>query len=324
MIITVDCGTTNMRCRLFDGENWIDEVKQKTGSRDAVAAGSTVCLENALKTCIETLQKANGISEDDVEVIVASGILASDIGICRIPHVAAPAGVLESGKAAKTVVFPRISRIPVFLIPGVKTLPGEDAGEEEKIEAWESMSGEECEVYGIVKQLGLTGDFVVTLPGSYNKIMDVDGTGRIVSIRTGMCGEFIEAISRHTILSHSLPDPVIQQLIPERLVQGYDYCSRHGVSPTLIKARMVQLLGNWSEQEAANFFVGAILYDDVRMIREVCRSDRRVLVGGSNPLRRIFGILLRHIGVVQVIEIDDECARLAPGIGAIEVYKASI
>lgn len=321
MLISVDCGTTNMRCRLFDGSVLVDETRRKSGVRNTAFDGTTDFLKSSLKDSVKELLVRNSLCERDIELIISSGTLASDVGIHTIPHVVAPAGVKESAAAAQLATIPEITQIPILFIPGVKTLPADDESDEEKvIELLESMSGEECETYGIMSQLGLHGDFVITLPGSYNKAMEISPDGRIMSIRTGMCGEFIAAIAEHTLLRHSLPQPVIREILPEKLIQGYDYCATHGTSPTLIKARMVRLLRGWSEDEAANFFVGAILHDDISSACEICRSGKPVVVGGGNPLRHIFSLLLCHAGAENIIEIDDETAKLAPNIGAMEVY----
>ena len=323
LIITVDCGTTNMRCRLFDGAQLLEEVKEKCGCRNGVFNGSRECMSEALKRGVSALLQRRGLQEADISVILSTGVLASDLGIYYLPHAVAPAGPRESAAAAEMVTLPEICSVPILFIPGIKTLPRD---EEKDSEAWieklESMSGEECETYGIAKQLGLTGDFVITLPGSYNKIMEVDMEGRITSIRTGMCGEFIAAMAEHTLLKNFVPVPVIRTVIPEKLICGWEYSCRHGVSHTLIKTRMVQLLGDWSKDEAANFFVGAILRDDIMAVAALCAGGRPAVVGGSNPLRQVFGVLLTHAGVKNLTVIDDACANVASSVGALEVLAA--
>ncbi|MGI6166599.1 MAG: 2-dehydro-3-deoxygalactonokinase [Eubacteriales bacterium] len=325
MFIAVDCGATNMRCRLFDGKVILDEIRREAGARNTAFEGTSAPLKAALVSSIKELLERNSLEEKEIEAILSSGVLASDMGIYQLPHARAPAGVAESAAAARLVVMEEITKIPILFIPGVKTLPDPDERDEDKkIFLRDSMSGEECETYGIMAQLGLSGNFIITLPGSYNKAIEVDGTGRIVSILTGMCGEFIAAISGHTILRYSLPRPVIRTIIPEKLTWGFDYCSRHGVSPSLIKARMVQTLGDWNCDEAANFFVGALLRDDILTAKETCRQETRdikVIVGGGRPLRSIFVILLGHAGVENIVEVDDETARRAPAVGALCVYK---
>ena len=57
MIITVDCGTTNMRCRLFDGKNLIDQERAKCGIRDGAFRGSTDILKETLSQLIKMLLK---------------------------------------------------------------------------------------------------------------------------------------------------------------------------------------------------------------------------------------------------------------------------
>ncbi len=323
MLITVDCGTTNMRCRLFDGTDIIDEICCQAGVRNTAFDGTNNFLKASLKKAVTELLGRNLLVEGDIKAIISSGTLASDVGIHHVPHAAVPVGIYESAGAARLVRIPEITDIPILFIPGVKTAPKTGETDNERIiELLDSMSGEECETYGIMAGLGLKGDFTIALPGSYNKVLEVNSEGQITSLKTGMCGEFICAMSEHTLLRHSLPRPVIRTIIPEKLIEGYDYCSRHGVSPTIIKARMVRFWGGWSEDETANFFVGAILYDDIRITKEACTPGRPLVVGGGNPLRQVFITLLEHIGVSGIIEVPDNLARLAPSVGAMRVYQA--
>ena len=322
MFIAVDCGTTNMRCALYDEQKRIDTSARKTGVRNTAFDGSSDALRLALRDCINELLAKNSLSENDVEVIISSGTLASDVGIYPIPHVVAPAGIDESARGARLVTLEEITSIPIFFIPGIKILPSVSVTDEmQKISLWDSMSGEECEIYGIMELMGLSGELVFTLPGSYNKTLEIDGRGRITSMRTGMCGEFIAAMSEHTLLKHSLPQPVIRTVIPQRLIQGFEFAKQNGVSPAMIKARLVRFLGNWSADEAANFFVGAVLLDDVRMSVPLCVTGRPLVLGGSEPLRTVFGILLKHCGVENIIEVPSEIASVAPNIGARIVYE---
>lgn len=325
LIITVDCGTTNMRCRLYDGTVVRSEAKRKAGTRNTAFDGNNHKLKEALRECVEELLETNRLCACDVEAIVASGTLSSDVGIYRVQHVAIPVGLEKTASHARMVTLPEITSIPILFIPGVKSLPDEGEEDEERIvELVDSMSGEECEMYGLRELMGLRGPFSITLPGSYNKAFEVDADGVIRSMYTGMCGEFIAAMSEHTLLRHALPDPVIQKIIPEKLIFGYEYARTHGVSPTLIKARNVQLWHNWTPDEAANLFVGAILVDDIRIAKDIARDDRPMIVGGGDPLRSIFAILLEHAGVKNIVVVDDEVARIAPNIGAMAVYRSHI
>ena len=321
MIITVDCGSTNMRCRLFDGTTLIAQAKRTAGCRNTAFNGTADFLRQSLKECINELLAVANLRESDVEAVVSSGTLASDVGIFHIPHAIAPVGIMESAAAARLTVLDDITSIPILFIPGVKTVPCEDDSELEYLDKLESMSGEECEIYGIMSQLGLSGDFVITLPGSYNKVMEVNSAGRIISLQTGMCGEFIAAMSEHTLLKHSLPHPVIQKMLPDVLIRGFDYATVRGVSPSLIRARTSQVCANWDKDTAANFFVGALLKDDIMSVYNKCGENGKLIIGGGDPLRSIFERLLRHVGAKNITVIDDTAARLAPSIGAMMVYS---
>ncbi len=322
MLITVDCGSTNMRCRLFDGTTMLAEAKRTAGCRNTAFSGTSDFLRQSLKECIFELLCKENITESDVEAVISSGTLASDVGIFYLPHAVAPVGIKESAAAARLAVLEDITSIPILFIPGVKTQPsGDEADDLAFIDTLESMSGEECETYGIMAQLGIEGDFTVTLPGSYNKVFTVDGDGRITFLRTGMCGEFIAAMSEHTLLKHSLPHPVIQKMMPDMLIRGFEYASARGVSPSLVKARTSQFIADWDKDTAANFFVGALLKDDIMSAYNICGEDGKLIIGGGDPLRSIFELLLRHAGAKNITVIDDTAARLAPSIGAMMVYK---
>lgn len=325
MIITVDCGTTNMRCRLFDGKKLIDMERALCGCRDRAFTGSADILEETLSRLIKTILERNSLTESDIEVVISSGTLASDVGIHKIPHAVCPAGIPESVRAADMTRKERVTSIPIFFIPGVKTLPAEDADLETKILTYESMSGEECEIYGIMEAMQLPEEFIITLPGSHNKVMEVS-SGRICSIRSGMCGEFIAAISGHTMLKSALPQPVIREIKEDMLLLGYRMADKYGLSPMLIKARMLQLLGGYSQDEAANFFVGALLHDDIAAVAAVAAKPeskgKPVIVGGGDPLRTVFAILLAEAGVEGIRTVPADIAVLASNYGAMRVYEA--
>ena len=187
------------------------------------------------------------------------------------------------------------------------------------------MSGEESEIYGISEALGLPEDFIITLPGSHNKVMEVNGN-KICSIRSGLCGEFIASISEHTMLKSALPSPVIRKVMPEMLTLGWRMADKYGLSPMLIKARMLQLLGGYSQDEAANFFVGALLHDDIQTVARIAAKPeskgKPVVVGGGDPLKTVFMILLAEAGTENLIAVPDELATLASNYGAMRVYEA--
>ena len=73
-IITIDGGTTNTRCILWNGEHRkLAEAKRETGAGSTAADGNNLRLKTAIKECIhEVLEKGN-IAEQDVDRIIGSG-----------------------------------------------------------------------------------------------------------------------------------------------------------------------------------------------------------------------------------------------------------
>jgi len=322
--ICVDCGCTNMRARLFDNGVKIDESRRKAGGRNTAFTGSNEFLKASLKDCLAELLEKTGTAENDVEIVLLSGTITSNVGVYHAHHTVAPAGVPESAKGARRVVLPEISSMPMLFIPGVRVNPdGNEPDRMTVIDHFDSMSGEECEAYGIMELTGLTGDFSITLPGSYNKAFYIDKSGRISTMSTGMCGEFMTALSEHTLMGLTLPKPVIRRVIPDALIEGFDYASRRGVSAALAKSRIAAVNAGYSDDETGNFFAGASLHGDISSAYDEYIPGKKLVIGGSNPFRTAFEVLLRHKGVAgeDLYVITDEMNEAASPRGQMAVYK---
>ena len=135
---------------------------------------------------------------------------------------------------------------------------------------------------------------------------------------------FTYFLCQKNILKKSLPHPVIQRVSPQKLIQGFEFAGQNGASPAMIKARLVRTLGGWGADDAANFFVGALLHDDIRVTASLCSPSIPLVLGGSEPLRTVFGVLLRNCGIENIIDVPTEVASIAPNIGAITVYEKFI
>ena len=55
MIITVDCGTTNMRCRLYRENEVLCEARRKVGTRNTAFDGHNGKLKEGLRECVEEI-----------------------------------------------------------------------------------------------------------------------------------------------------------------------------------------------------------------------------------------------------------------------------
>lgn len=320
--ISVDCGTTNLRCRLIDAEGIIPvcETKRVAGGRDTALTGGNARLRAALIDAVSEILSKSPVPREDIATVICSGTITSNVGVYHVHHLACPAGVPESARAAEAVEFGEIPGLPFFFIPGVKTLPGKevlgrgDAGL--LADSYDSMSGEECETYGLLDLLGVRGDAVVCLPGSYTKVFYVSPEGRISSMSSGMGGELMAAVSENTLLRATLPKPVIREIIPRCLESGYDYAETRGVSPALAKSRILNVNCGWSDDETGNFFAGAALSGDVRSVMNECREGKPLIIGGVSPLREVLSTLLAHASGDRKIDVrtakDSDVLRAVP------------
>lgn len=301
--IAVDGGTTNTRARLLIGPTLIAEARRSIGARDVATGGDTLPLIRALRDVIDEVRMvANGRQPDQ---IVASGMLTSEVGLMPVPHVTAPAGINELARNAVAVTLPEISARPIVLLPGVRTPPG--IGPDGWTEA-DVMRGEECEVIGDwfaryeegLLDLDRETRATFVLPGSHTKLVALvirDGYPCIERSYTTLSGEMLAALRGQTILSASLPKAWPQELDPVSVEAGVRWCREAGVGRAAFLVRIAALTTDWTAEQRAAFLIGAIVAEDVsRLCRHSLLQDssvRKVVVGGSDPVREVYRTLLR-------------------------------
>ena len=108
-IITVDGGTTNTRCILWDeNRRRIAQENRPVGVRNTAIDGNNRKLKQAVKECLDALVEKNGLGYGDIHRIIASGMITSDVGIVVVPHLTAPAGLEELAAATVAIELPEI------------------------------------------------------------------------------------------------------------------------------------------------------------------------------------------------------------------------
>ena len=86
-IITLDTGTTNTRVILWDSKFCpAASAKSEVGVRNTAIDGSNRRLKAAVKECLEQVLRDAGASYDEVEAVIASGMITSNVGLVEIPH----------------------------------------------------------------------------------------------------------------------------------------------------------------------------------------------------------------------------------------------
>ena len=205
-----------------------------------------------------------------------------------------------------------------------------------EIGAQDVMRGEETETLGILHLLGLNGPVLLALPGSHTKLLFVDSDKRISASVTTVAGELASAVASSTLLARSLETGNLGELDEEAAAAGFDAARRHGLGRSLFLIRLLHLLAGTDVDQRRSFLWGALVGTDVLALEADSRlgplargeqGEVEVLLGGSNPLRTLFGTLLTRWAVslpwVRVRVLTTEVVEHSSAVGAALVAVAA-
>ncbi|MDO4487823.1 MAG: 2-dehydro-3-deoxygalactonokinase [Eubacteriales bacterium] len=316
-VITLDGGTTNTRCILWDKDkNMLASAKREVGVRNTSIDGNNEKLKKAVRECIEEVLNEAGIKEDEVSLILSSGMVTSELGLYTVPWISAPAGKAELAANMKNVVLSEISRIPFSFIPGIKNSEGPfDMG---NIADMDIMRGEEAESIAIIEHFVNSGkkegqELLLVLPGSHNKFIPVNGDGQIMGCITSISGELLSAITNDTIVAKSVEKSFVSPEAYERemVIAGFETARAQGLGKACFTARTMMLFMNEEPQRIANFILGASIAGDLEALKNTkafnISHDAKVVVSGKEPLRNAIADILRHDGMfTDICEYENE------------------
>lgn len=320
-IMLIDSGTTNSRIRLIDQSSSAVEgsVKVEAGVRNTAMSGSNEELKQAVKQGIEKLLKNNRIQKQDIQYILASGMITSNLGLHEVAHQKAPADTEKLAAAMEKRCLEEMLYIPCYFIPGLKSTQEIEG----RTEVLDVMRGEETEAFGLLDVMQLSGDGILMLPGSHTKWIRADGSGELLWSSTSLSGELLKAVQSQTILSDSLPEGLITKLDERALWKGFSAAETMGVNRALFQIRLQHLSGNTEENERANFLTGVIFHSDISALKEMNQQHGGwVLVGGSFPLKDAAASLIkRTLPEIEVIEASSEQVELGAWRGPLVIAE---
>lgn len=306
--ITVDSGTTNTRVSLVVDGAIVDSLK--FGVEASSASERRQKLAELLKVGIQKILKNNNKTEKEIERVIASGMITSEIGLVALEHIKAPCGIPELSQNLYETVFAEITNIPFVFVRGVKYISAERV---------DMMRGEEAEIYGINEKPESNSLYV--LPGSHSKLIYIDDIGRISTFSTELTGELIGAVAKNTILSNII-DLNQTATDSEYLQKGYTHCIKHGMNAALFSVRSLKLSLNCSDSEIFSYFMGVLLAPEIKNIVE--SSADKVIIGGKNQLKDPTSILVRLNSTKTVETVPEEIADTATAYGCIRIYENSL
>lgn len=307
--ITIDGGTTNTRVSVVEGNSVRGTVKIPLGARKSIDGNGA--LKSAVSEAINKLLSEAGISSDDIEAALASGMITSEFGLVNLPHLTAPVGIKELCEGLCSVSFPEIFEKPITFVRGVKTVG--------TLECTDMMRGEETELMGILDES--FGECVFVLPGSHSKLIYTDGEGRITKFSTTLSGEMLAALSEGTILKDAV-SLSCDSIDFEMLETGFLYAKEHGINEALFKTRILKNLFGKGESECYSFFLGVVLSSE---ICSIIRSEAKtVVIGGKHQLKHATAHLTEKFSDKRTVVLSDELVDCSTSLGMIKIFEFSL
>lgn len=311
-VLSIDGGTTNTRLVLVrDGEILAAE-KCGLGARNAVLDASLSYAEALTEKLRAFLAKTQIMPQ----LAVASGMICSEAGLATTPYIQPPASADKLAEHAVKFTLPKLPELPLWLVSGMRTVGSTDDPTETDI-----MRGEETELLGLCGKVGDVSRAVILLPGSHFKTVFLNADGVTEDFRTSLSGELLRAVAENTILREKLMGVYPKMPDRDRLLAGCTCAAERGVNEALFKVRIRQKFCTDTSEQLFSFLLGAVLCADVERLRKDGRG-RRVLVGGSDPLRFAYAFLLRECAGLAAEEIPEAISEYAAAYGAEQIALA--
>lgn len=307
--LTIDTGTTNTRISIVSDGKILNVLKLKVGAVDTKK--DPRILFNKINLGIKEILSQNRLSENDIECIIACGMITSELGICNLEHIKAPCGIAELASSLHHTVIPEISNLPFFFVRGVM-LDGDT------FETTDFMRGEETELFGLTDCIET--DCLYVLPGSHSKLILTDDKGRIVRFTTELTGELMSAVTSGTILNQNIDLTVDVEIDRKYLTMGYQYAKAHGLNAAFFKVRILNNVFGCTRPQIYGFFKGVALCPEIENIRKI--GAKKVIIAGKAQLKDPMCYLLTEFSDKEIFSVPDEIADNATAIGMVKIYNA--
>ena len=320
--VTIDSGTTNSRVFVWKGRELLAEASRPVGVRDTAITGSTETLAKGVKEAVEEALGKAGILSTEGITFLSSGMITSNVGLCEIPHLAAPVGLAELAKGIRKTVVPEVVDQPIWFVPGVKN--NDKAVTPDNCESMDMMRGEEAETIGVLSALDISGPAVILLPGSHSKFVKIDADNRITGCITTISGELLDVITKNTILASSLDHGFADSIDAGALMKGAENCASVGLSRCCFSVRILDVFKGMTQNQLRNFLLGAVLQTDILALKNSralnVGSDAKMIICGKKMLKDAFEILLRQDDFFKgdIITAPDDLGPLS-GLGVMEI-----
>jgi 2-dehydro-3-deoxygalactonokinase len=293
-VICVDMGTTNTRVWIVNNGNIVERVVEQVGVRDSARQGSKSLVRDTLRGLIASARATAARLNLRVDCVLAAGMLTSSLGLCEVPHIAAPAGEAELVRALHKFASPEVSELPIYLVPGVRSGPSSPSLDD--LAETDLIRGEETIIIGLLQAGILARNATLLNLGSHWKAISIDEKSRIASSYTTLSGELIHALQAQTILASALPHGRLEELDTEWLERGRRYQAGNGLARSLFSVRLLEQIFRVDQAALSSFLLGAIVESDLRGMEKAGRLAGQIILTGTGAVPRAWQRILHATG----------------------------
>ena len=104
LYFAVDSGTTNSRVWLMRDREVLAKKRVPVGVRNTAIDGNNRALVEGIREAILQLTREND-SREEPQIVIAAGMITSNLGLHEVKHVQAPAGLLELASNIQETAF---------------------------------------------------------------------------------------------------------------------------------------------------------------------------------------------------------------------------
>ena len=306
LYFAVDSGTTNSRVWLMRDRKVLAKKRVSVGVRNTAIDGNNRALVKGIRDTIFELTSKSDAKERP-EIVIAAGMITSNLGLHEVRHVQAPAGLSELASNIQEKHFEDLQGISFYFLPGVRSGPG--IADLDNIDFIDIMRGEETEVMGALEEIERIqdGPLLYIHLGSHTKMIQLDASRRISAGASTLAGELTQSIVEQTILRSSLPETPFATFNPTFFSQGWEHCQRVGFTRSLYEVRILQLNSAFPKEDLASFMLGALISEEFRCLAILTRDAPRqqVLLSGLLHLQPAWEFALENHGF-SVRKLDEE------------------
>ncbi len=303
--VCIDTGTTNTRIWLVCGERIIARADAMVGVRDTARDGSPARLRSTLRDLIaEVLARNNG---HDPDFVAAAGMITSSLGLIEVPHLIAPAGIKELAANVHRCDFPDITKLPVLLVPGVRT--GAQPADPKTVNSADLMRGEETMCVGLISSGMANAPCTVINLGSHWKIIAIDADGRIAGSITSLAGEMIHTTQTQTILASAVTQSRPESLDPDWVEAGMREQRKSGLARAMFCVRLLEQGRQSTPEERLAFLIGAFIASDIDPLIARGAVIDPIIIAGGGAIAESWRGALRGVSLNSTVLSADELER---------------